>query len=107
MALTGRLPPAFIVTASVAEVVVDGASNSDSVNTSAEIGGEGAATNIKRTMKNLRIQKTSCAVCGATRCPNGGRLLVCSRCESVAYCCVEHQKIHWKSGGHKQQCALE
>ena len=47
-------------------------------------------------------------VCGATRTSNGSRLLVCSRCESVAYCCAdEHQKIHWKSGGHKQECTLE
>ncbi len=104
MALTGRLPPAFIVTASVAENV-DGAHNSDSGEDHAAAA---AVTNtIERTMRNLTIKKTSCAVCGATRCPNGSRLLVCSRCESVAYCCAEHQKIHWKSGGHKQQCSLE
>jgi hypothetical protein len=24
----------------------------------------------------------------------------------VAYCCVNHQKLDWKSGGHKQQCSV-
>ena len=104
MEMTDRLPPAFIVTASVAEGV-DGASNGGRGNTSAET--EGEVTNIERTMRSLMIKKTACAVCGATKSTNGNRLSVCSRCESVAYCCAEHQKIHWKSGGHKQQCAVD
>ena len=28
------------------------------------------------------------------------------KCESVSYCCREHQLFHWKKGGHKQQCSL-
>eukprot|EP00979_Chaetoceros_neogracilis_P009442 scaffold2153_cov271-Chaetoceros_neogracile.AAC.13 len=28
----------------------------------------------------------------------------CSTCDSVAYCSREHQILHWKKGGHKQQC---
>mmetsp|Transcript_36897 Transcript_36897/g.75211 ORF Transcript_36897/g.75211 Transcript_36897/m.75211 type:complete len:468 (+) Transcript_36897:286-1689(+) len=106
LSITGRLPPAFIVKASVAEGV-DGASISDSGNASAENVEGDVSTNLERTMRKLTIRKTSCAVCGATRSPTGTRLLVCSRCESVAYCCAEHQKIHWKSGGHKQQCTLD
>lgn len=26
----------------------------------------------------------------------------CSRCKAVCYCCVEHQKLHWKD--HKKLC---
>jgi len=106
LSITGRLPPAFIVTASIAEVV-DAASGDNGENNSADSVDGNASTNLERTMRKLTIKKSSCAVCGATRSPNGTRLSVCSRCESVAYCCAEHQKIHWKSGGHKQQCTLK
>jgi hypothetical protein len=107
MTLTGRLPPAFIIKASIAKSV-DG--NSSCSNVSAENdsihNGEHELLNIERTIKSLRIKKTSCGVCGATRATNGNKLLLCSRCKSVAYCCVNHQKLDWKSGGHKQQCSV-
>eukprot|EP00956_Cyclotella_meneghiniana_P026465 scaffold57263_cov59-Cyclotella_meneghiniana.AAC.2 len=100
LSLTGRLPPAFIVTASVAKAVSGANENTININ-------ENTSTNLERTMRKLKIRKASCAMCGATRCPSGTKLQVCSRCESVAYCCAEHQKIHWRSGGHKQQCTIE
>lgn len=102
LSITGKLPPAYIVTASVAKSV--GAASDDG-NTSAENGDRNASADLERTMRKLRIKKSSCGVCGVTRTSNGSRLLVCSRCESVAYCCAEHQKIHWK--WHKQECTLE
>ena len=37
-----------------------------------------------------------CAVCGA------GVSVVCSQCETVAYCGPEHQKSHWLE--HKTLC---
>ena len=63
MALTGRLPPAFIIKASIAKSV-DG--NSSCSNVSAENdsihNGEHELLNIERTIKSLRIKKTSCGV---------------------------------------------
>lgn len=37
-----------------------------------------------------------CALCGN----DGGKL--CSACHTVAYCCKEHQRAHWKQ--HKPDC---
>jgi hypothetical protein len=31
----------------------------------------------------------------------------CSRCRRVCYCSVECQKLHWKSGGHKNVCGKD
>ena len=44
---------------------------------------------------------------GAKRCPVCGVLAtkVCSRCRKMSYCCVEHQKVHWKT--HKKECQPE
>ena len=100
MTLTGRLPPAFIIKASIAKSVDGNSAENDSIHGNHEL------LNIERTIKSLRIKKTSCGVCGATRATNGNKLLLCSRCKSVAYCCVNHQKLDWKSGGHKQQCSV-
>jgi hypothetical protein len=97
--MTGKVPPSFILTASVAQ-------KSHAIS-SKDVGhGNDTVTDLERTIKSLQIKKTCCALCGSTRSTNGVRLQVCSRCNSVAYCCLEHQKIHWKSGGHKQQCAV-
>lgn len=103
MELTGRMPPAFIIKASITKSV-DGNNCSNAERDC--IHGDHALLNIERTIKSLRIKKTSCGVCGATRATNGNKLLLCSRCKSVAYCCVNHQKLDWKSGGHKQQCSV-
>lgn len=43
--------------------------------------------------------KNRCAVCDI-ECTKK-----CSKCQSVYYCCVEHQMTHWKSG-HKKLCKL-
>jgi hypothetical protein len=44
---------------------------------------------------------------GAKRCPVCVVLAtkVCSRCRKMSYCCVEHQKVHWKT--HKKECQPE
>lgn len=104
LSITGRLPPAFIVTASVAKGV-GAVSNIGNTSESDENNRTAPTTDLERTMRKLTIRKSSCAVCGVTRTADGSRLLVCSRCESVAYCCADHQKIHWK--WHKQECTLE
>lgn len=100
MANTANLPPAFIVTATVARGVgsISSDNNADAERVDVE-------NDICTTIKSLKIKRSSCAVCGATRSTSGGRLSVCSKCESVAYCCQEHHTFHWKKGGHKQQCS--
>ena len=42
-----------------------------------------------------------CAVCGAEK-SSQLRLKICTRCQRVLYCSVEHQKEHWKE--HKKEC---
>ena len=42
-----------------------------------------------------------CSYCFEVK--KGGKgLLACSRCKTVGYCCIEHQKAHWKK--HKLSC---
>ena len=50
-----------------------------------------------------RSPSFACAVCHAQKAPDGGKLKVCSQCNKTKYCCVEHQKQHWKI--HKQYCS--
>jgi hypothetical protein len=42
------------------------------------------------------------------KCANGGcnkqGLHRCGRCKGVMYCSAACQKVHWKQGGHKQEC---
>ena len=122
------MPPAFIVTATVAE----DAGSTSSAYTQMKSDKQ-TVNHFCSTIKSLKIKRSSCAVCGATRSTNGGSLSTCSKvnilnhiyiddfstylitltcfyqsykCESVSYCCREHQLFHWKKGGHKQQCSL-
>ena len=74
----------------------------------------------KRTQNELRwngkkcaVPKVVCGLCGASsRCVSEGvlatdggnkKLLKCSRCKCVSYCCKEHQRAAWPK--HKQYCA--
>lgn len=41
-----------------------------------------------------------CAVCGV-EAPGNSR---CAGCRNVNYCSREHQKQHWKTGGHREAC---
>jgi hypothetical protein len=45
---------------------------------------------------------------GGTECANDGctkrGLYLCGRCRDVKYCSTVCQKVHWKKGGHKQEC---
>jgi len=93
--LTNKLPSCFLVTACVASSVDVAGSNQQS--------NEANAEDISKTIKKLKIKKSSCPVCGSTRSKNGDKLSTCSRCNSVAYCCRKHQIWHWKNG-HKKQC---
>jgi len=52
----------------------------------------------KTFLKNL-AGKRSCELCGEKK----KSLRQCARCESVWYCCRDHQKKHWKAG-HKKEC---
>jgi hypothetical protein len=44
----------------------------------------------------------SCAVCGAAARPDGGRLLVCSRCQNTRFCSADCQRRAWPL--HKESC---
>jgi tetratricopeptide (TPR) repeat protein len=45
---------------------------------------------------------------GLVKCANDGcakkGLHMCARCMVVKYCSAACQKVHWKQGGHKQEC---
>ena len=48
---------------------------------------------------------TNFNICGLPSCAKTGKkseFKVCSRCKRAKYCCVEHQKAHWKE--HKVVC---
>lgn len=47
-----------------------------------------------------------CAGCGASEGSVPGTPIhaPCSRCRITFYCSTKCQRIHWKTGGHKQQC---
>lgn len=46
------------------------------------------------------LQKQGCVACGAMQTREGERLLCCSGCLGVFYCCQEHQRQDWKT--HKK-----
>ena len=56
----------------------------------------------EKIMDVRRPRGQSCEVCGVLSCLDGSKLLVCSACRSVQYCCKEHQKEDWKY--HKRVC---
>ncbi|KAL7554284.1 hypothetical protein ACHAWF_017728 [Thalassiosira exigua] len=68
---TNELPPGYLVTSSVAQrVEVPGIRSKDE---------DVCAVSMCKTMKKLKIKKSSCAVCGSTRSKEGGKLRVCSK----------------------------
>ena len=42
-------------------------------------------------------------ICAHVGCDQLGELK-CARCRAVLYCSQEHQRLHWKEGGHKRHC---
>ena len=42
-------------------------------------------------------------ICAHVGCDQLGELK-CARCRAVLYCSQEHQRLHWKEGGHKRRC---
>ena len=42
-------------------------------------------------------------LCAHAGCDQPGKLR-CVRCKAVFYCSEEHQRLHWKKGGHKRRC---
>ena len=48
------------------------------------------------------IPFSSIVQCGWTECSEMANLRACSQCKNQWYCCVEHQKLHWKV--HKPLC---
>ena len=56
------------------------------------------------TSKLLLRKARKCALCGVTAAEKEKKSLdKCSGCNSVFYCCKEHQRTHWKNG-HKAEC---
>mmetsp|Transcript_26094 Transcript_26094/g.39486 ORF Transcript_26094/g.39486 Transcript_26094/m.39486 type:complete len:484 (-) Transcript_26094:68-1519(-) len=96
---TGSLPPGMVLTASVArQQRMTDSNNANDNSTDEEI------VDIIQMTRDLKFKKSKCAMCGATRSKTGGKLMQCTRCEAIVYCCREHQILHWKNG-HKQECA--
>ncbi|KAF9053017.1 hypothetical protein BJ165DRAFT_1444858 [Panaeolus papilionaceus] len=54
---------------------------------------------IRRLLKNWEA-------CGNPGCEKNDNLKACSRCQTVRYCCPEHQKAHWAhvTDSHKKFC---
>merc|ERR1712227_941791 len=52
-----------------------------------------------RAMKDF-TESRECAYCHK----RGEELKICGACQSVWYCCREHQKLHWKQE-HKSLCS--
>ena len=42
-------------------------------------------------------------ICAHIGCDQPGELK-CAQCRAVFYCSEEHQRLHWKKGGHKRYC---
>ncbi|PPQ63266.1 hypothetical protein CVT24_006791 [Panaeolus cyanescens] len=57
------------------------------------------ARQIRRLLKNWEV-------CGNPGCEKNANLKACSRCQTVRYCCPEHQKAHWSNLAepHKSLC---
>jgi tetratricopeptide (TPR) repeat protein len=49
---------------------------------------------------HVHVDKPKCANSGCTK----QGLHLCARCRCVMYCSAACQKVHWKQGGHKQEC---
>jgi len=109
----GTLPPNFIYSASIADIPTNTLANNDTAAAASAVSNTTTAANnntdsagIRKLTKYVDVKKGKCAICGATTNTDtaGGRLQECARCHSVVYCCKEHQVLHWKKGGHKQEC---
>ena len=56
------------------------------------------------TRMQKSLQKKQCACCKTTE-NILGQYKSCGRCKQIHYCRPECQKLHWKEGGHKKNCA--
>ena len=68
------------------------------------------ARKLATTQLRLPADETSlgldvCSMCGGRGAPatqEGRAMSKCGRCKTVAYCCTEHQRAHWRA--HKKSC---
>ncbi|KAJ7709749.1 hypothetical protein B0H17DRAFT_236654 [Mycena rosella] len=58
-----------------------------------------ATHRVRRQMKNWNV-------CSMDKCNKRSNLKACGRCQTVRYCCVDHQRKHWglKTLPHKNYC---
>jgi hypothetical protein len=56
-----------------------------------------AGSKMKIQTLNLRVVCCSCYA-------DQSKLQLCSKCQVAAYCDGNCQRVHWKTGGHKQSC---
>jgi uncharacterized protein with PIN domain len=63
------------------------------------------------TQRTFLKSDSNCWNCGKTAAQvaaaaggAGGGLKRCSRCKRAVYCSTDCQKVHWKSGGHRDMC---
>jgi len=50
---------------------------------------------IKKDAKDVRRALKNWMVCGKPGCESTSSLKTCGRCQTIRYCCPEHQKAHW------------
>ena len=93
---TGALPPNFPIISTDYGPLAD-KSVAASASSAAVDYGYGSLTRILNDFPSFNIKV--CAVCSRTDL----KLLLCSKCKTVAYCSKEHQVADWKKK-HKQQC---
>ena len=53
--------------------------------------------------KGDEFESAGRTICAHVGCDQPGELR-CVRCKTVLYCSQEHQRLHWKEGGHKRHC---
>ena len=57
---------------------------------------------ITKLLKDCRQKARYCEYPECSKSRGEMSLKACARCQLVYYCCLEHQKLHWKE--HKMNC---
>jgi hypothetical protein len=72
---------------------------------SVSTGSGGTADSASAVSADDRDELSRCFVCRKILAASQGGGSRCSQCHMFEYCSVACQRVHWKSGGHKSECA--